>query len=97
MLVYSWPQGILILARQENRECCVFILDVLTTGIYLSLTLGSVIFKQQDHLCSLSFFHLTIVVSAVILLHIFHIFHIFFFYFLLFLHQNFFIMLGYIT
>ena len=46
--MWTWQQGIMFLAGQESRECCVFITDVWTRGIYLSLTLGTVKFKQLD-------------------------------------------------
>ena len=39
-------------ARQESRECFIFISNVRTHSIYLSLTFGSAKFKQQDFSCS---------------------------------------------
>ena len=41
------------LARQGSLECCGFITDVGTHGIYLSLTLCTVKFKQRDYSFSL--------------------------------------------
>ena len=41
-------RDIWFLARQENRECCIFISDVEIRGIYLSLALGTVKFKQLE-------------------------------------------------
>ena len=40
--------GVLFLAGQERRECCVFTSDVEIRGNYLSLTLGTAEFKQLD-------------------------------------------------
>ena len=44
----TWQEGDLVLAGQESRECCIFISDVRTCGIYLSLTLSTTKFNQLD-------------------------------------------------
>ena len=43
----TWKKGVLFLAGLESREF-VFIFDVGTRGIYLSLPLGTAKFKQID-------------------------------------------------
>ena len=52
--MYSWQKGVLFLARQESRKCCVFISDGTLSGLFLSLTIGGTAkFKQLDLSCSL--------------------------------------------
>ena len=47
-------QADMFLVGQESRDCFDFISDVGIPGIYLSLALGTAIFKQLDYLCSTS-------------------------------------------
>ena len=44
----GWKQADMFLAGQESRDCLYFISDVGIRGIYLSLALGIVKFKQLD-------------------------------------------------
>ena len=44
----GWKQGDGFMGGQESRDCFDFISDVVIRGIYLSLALGTVKFKQLD-------------------------------------------------
>ena len=53
--MYSWKHGVLFLAQQESCECYFFIFDVVTHGIYLSLTLDAAKVKQRDYVLTISY------------------------------------------